>query len=274
MAQTSYGFATPKGIAGGLYDISPYAIDSRLNEELTGVLKYGVGVVKGSNPGTNVALPNQTSQEEDFEGITLNGFTTQHDLAGNVNIINNQTVGVLRYGRCWACVAEGVTPKYGDGLFMIPDGPEAGYFTNVIGDISPCLPINGRFIGPVSDGIAPVELFNSQSRIVLLEEPVEEPIEVTLVSAVADGESEAVTSTKITVTFDKVIEGLTAADFSLTDDTGSAVKGALTAVGGGVYELALTSVTTEGNVTLSLVNPDGYVVTGSPKTVAVYKATE
>lgn len=56
-AQTRYGYATPIGAPGGIVDLAPYAIDTFLNEEETGTLKFGMGVVQGSKPGTNVALP-------------------------------------------------------------------------------------------------------------------------------------------------------------------------------------------------------------------------
>ena len=41
--QTSYGYATPKGIPGGIYDLYHYPVDSRFNEEDSGKLRFGVG---------------------------------------------------------------------------------------------------------------------------------------------------------------------------------------------------------------------------------------
>lgn len=38
-AQTSYNFHTAHGVAGGLFDISPYTSDSRNNEEADGKVK-------------------------------------------------------------------------------------------------------------------------------------------------------------------------------------------------------------------------------------------
>ena len=54
--QTSYGNQTPKGVAGGIYDMFHYAVDSRFNEETDGVLRFGVGVVPGTLPGSSVKL--------------------------------------------------------------------------------------------------------------------------------------------------------------------------------------------------------------------------
>lgn len=158
--QTSYGFATPRGIAGGLFDLTPYSIDSRLSAEGDGVLKYGMGVVQGDNPGTNVKKPVAASTIAVFEGIALNGLSTQQNMVGEVAILENQTVGVLRFGRCWARVPDGVTPAYGNALHLIIAGANAGYFTNAEVDAGSIIAVNGRFIGPAQNGLAPAELFN------------------------------------------------------------------------------------------------------------------
>lgn len=59
--QKTYGYATSKGVAGGIYDMFHYPVDSRFNEEATGKLHFGVGVVTGKVPGSGVALPTSAS---------------------------------------------------------------------------------------------------------------------------------------------------------------------------------------------------------------------
>lgn len=152
--QTKYGFATSKGIAGGIYDMYHYPVDSRYNEEDNGVLRFGMGVVRGSLPGSNVALPTSASKAADFEGVIVNGFSNQHDLEGVVSILNNQNIGVMRKGRIWVALAEDAEPKYGDAVHLIVDGDEAGCFDTTGG-----VAIAGRFIGGPSNGVAPVELY-------------------------------------------------------------------------------------------------------------------
>ena len=94
-----------------------------------------------------------------------------------------------------------------------------------------------------------------------------------LLTAAADGAADTVTSTKIDLTFDTAIAGLKAEDITLTDGTGSAIKGAL--LGSGTYwSIALDSVLAQGNVSVAMASPSGYSITGSPKTVAIYKAAE
>ena len=85
-AQNRYGYSTPIGSAGGIVDLAPYAIDTFLNEEENGVMKFGLGVVKGSNPGVNIALPTEAATAGDFEGITTNNRTTEYDMDGNLAI--------------------------------------------------------------------------------------------------------------------------------------------------------------------------------------------
>lgn len=67
-AQTKYGYSTPIGAAGGIVDVAPHQIDTFLNEEENGVLKFGVGVVQGSKPGVNIALPEKACYRRQVRG--------------------------------------------------------------------------------------------------------------------------------------------------------------------------------------------------------------
>lgn len=155
-AQTKYGYATGRGIAGGIYDMYHYPVDSRFNEEENGVMHFGVGVVRGSIPGSNIVLPKEASTAADFEGVIVNGFDRQQDLEGKLYILKNQNVGVMRRGKIWAQVKDGDEPVYGAELHLIVEGEEAGKFSTNTG-----VKIAGRFIGDVSDGIAPIELYGT-----------------------------------------------------------------------------------------------------------------
>lgn len=162
-AQTTYNYSTPIGAAGGIVDLAPYAIDTFLNEEATGTMLFGIGVVQGSTPGTNIAVPTSDATADVFEGITTNNRTTSYDLEGELYIRNGASVGVMRYGRIYGRVAEDVEPAYGDAVYVITDGDEAGYLTN---DSGSGIAIKARFLGTVDTNaqVAPIELFNqSQS---------------------------------------------------------------------------------------------------------------
>lgn len=155
-AQTNYGFATGHGVPGGIYDMYHYPVDSRFNEEANGKLLLGTGVVTGTIPGSNVARPTAESKAANFEGVVVNGFTQQHDLEGNISVMNNQTIGVMRSGRIWARLANEAEPKYGDALHLIVDGDDAGCFATTGG-----VEVPGRFIGAASNGVAPIELYGN-----------------------------------------------------------------------------------------------------------------
>ena len=157
MVQTTYGFNTPIGQAGGLYDLSPVEIDAFLNEAADGALKFGMGVVVGTGVGTGVAIPTADSVAGDFEGIVVNRRTTENALDGGPVIKNKATVGVLRYGRIYGVLADGAAPTYGDAVYMVKSGEDAGCFTD---SSSSTIAIKGRFLGGASDGIAPIELFH------------------------------------------------------------------------------------------------------------------
>lgn len=181
-AQTRYCYSTPIGAAGGIVDLAPHSIDTFLNEEESGIMRFGVGVVQGSKPGINIALPDNKATASVFEGITTNNRTTEYDLEGKLHVRSGAAVGVMRYGKIYGRVADGVEPEYGDSVYLIIEGDEAGCFTNEApvakqADESddgkaptttetPAAPavtaIKARFIGGVdkSAQIAAIELFN------------------------------------------------------------------------------------------------------------------
>lgn len=169
-AQTRYGYPMPVGAAGGIVDTAPYSIVSRLNEEASGTMKFGIGVVQGANPGSGIAMPKAASTAAKFEGITTNNHHTEHDLEGSLNIRKSAAIGVMTYGRVYARVPDGVEPTYGDSLYLITSGDDVGCFTNEAAEASKegetatstTIAIKGRFLGGIDSTtkVAPVELFN------------------------------------------------------------------------------------------------------------------
>lgn len=157
-AQTSYNFATPKGVAGGLYDLSRHDVVSRRNEENDGVIKFGMGVVIGTTKGVQVKLPAAGATAGNFEGIVLNGFSTELDKDGKLVVTNDATVGVITYGKVWARIVADITPAYGDALYLVVSGDNAGLFTNASGENTMAI-TGAKFIGAKGTGdVAPVEL--------------------------------------------------------------------------------------------------------------------
>jgi len=88
---------------------------------------------------------------------------------------------------------------------------------------------------------------------------------VTLISVTANG-SASQTTTQLTLTFDKAINGLTAADITLSGVNG-VTKGTLS--GSNPYTLPISGFTASGTLSVT-VSKTGYTISGSPKTVAIY----
>lgn len=163
-AQTSYNLRTAHGVAGGLYDLSVHTVDTRNNEAADGKIKFGLGVVEGTVPGKNVTLPVAASTKAKFEGVVINSHAHEQDYKGDVTLRKSETVGVLTNGRIYVRIAEDTEPKYGDPLYLIKSGEEAGYFTNEeqstgesTNKVVTTIKLNGYFLGEkATDAIAPV----------------------------------------------------------------------------------------------------------------------
>ena len=79
---------------------------------------------------------------------------------GELLIQPKSTVGVLKYGRIWVRLAEGVTPKYGDPVYLVINGAGLGCFKTAA-DEANTLELNARFIGAKdTSNIAPIELYH------------------------------------------------------------------------------------------------------------------
>lgn len=82
----------------------------------------------------------------------------------------------------------------------------------------------------------------------------------------ANGASLTFTTTKLTLTFDEAVTGLTAEDITLSEGI---TKGMVTDKGYGVYELTVSGVKAEGSVTVT-VSKTGYMFTPASRDVAVF----
>ena len=161
MKQMNYGFSTPVGIAGGLYDLTGYVCDSFNNGENDGVLKHGMGVVTGDKAGI-AALPKDDSTLANFEGILLNGLITEHTMDGDVTVKEGQTVGILRQGRVWVRTTEEALPADKKAVLLVVKGDNAGLFTTSDdeGERGNTIAINAKFLSEKGSGnIAAVELY-------------------------------------------------------------------------------------------------------------------
>jgi hypothetical protein len=156
-AQTSYGFGFPKGVAGGLFDLSAHEVSTR-QAEGTGI-SFGIGVVVGTNKGTDVAVPTSSATATDFEGVVVhNSVMVEMDMAGKVGIDDKRTVGCLHHGKIWVKTGKDAAPAYKEKVYLITDGEEAGLFTTSA-DSSTKVELNAIYLGVTDDGIANAEFF-------------------------------------------------------------------------------------------------------------------
>lgn len=86
----------------------------------------------------------------------------------------------------------------------------------------------------------------------------------------ADG-SQRETTTRLTLSFSQDIDGLSAADITLTAGTTGAAAGNLTRIEQGKYELELSGITQGGEVSVK-VEKNGYEITPPSRTATIYKA--
>ena len=162
-AQLSYSYQMPQGIPGTIYDAGPHQIDSRANAEaVTGAMQLGMGVMQGDVPGKNVRRPATGDTLATFEGISMGGRVAQMTIEGEFAIRQHQTVGVMRWGRAWVRVESDIEIAYGEPVYLITTGVDAGLFTN---DATGNLEINAMFIGGLgSSNVAPIELYNQSNQ--------------------------------------------------------------------------------------------------------------
>lgn len=159
MAQTSYSYGTPRGIAGGLVDLNDYTIDARCNEADNGTLKFGMGVVTGTKAGANITVPTSAATAAQFEGVVTNKRTHEMAMDGSVSIAKNETLGILRRGRVYVRVKDGAAPEYGADLYLITGGANAGYFTTSDDDEETNkIKVGGYYQSEVADGIAAADI--------------------------------------------------------------------------------------------------------------------
>ena len=153
--QTNYGISSSKGVAGGLFDLSAHEVSTKQAEGAN--ISFGLGVVIGTNKGTDVKIPDSEAKSDDFEGVVVhNSVMVEKDMNNNVSIESKRTVGCLSYGRIWVQTGEKAAPDYKEKVYMITDGEEAGKFTTSE-DPSTKVEVNAVFLGESDTGIANAE---------------------------------------------------------------------------------------------------------------------
>jgi hypothetical protein len=163
-AQLNYNYGTPKGVPGGKFDIAFDEVVTRKNENEDGIMKYGLAVAVGTDAGNGIKIPVTGTTAAQIEGITIALPNTEQDMAGKVVVKKNASLSVMKKGNIWGRLATGATPTYGAKAYVIPEGDEAGTFTNAAdngksdsGKVE-YLDISATFGNASDDGIAVIVL--------------------------------------------------------------------------------------------------------------------
>ena len=163
MANTNYGYQTSPGVAGGIYDISPKTVVSRILDSAAGI-HFGQAVVKGTTEGVSVKAPTAGTTAADVEGVVTHTFTQPMDENGKVKFVENQTVGVMQKGKVWVRASSNATTvAYGAPVYLVIEDaatPEnVGAYTDTADTTSTKVQLtNAKFLTAVQDGIAVIEL--------------------------------------------------------------------------------------------------------------------
>lgn len=159
---TNYGYQTSPGVAGGIYDISPKRVESRILDSAEGI-HFGQVVVKGTTAGVSVKAPDSTSTAADIEGVVTHAFTQAMDETGKVKFIENQTVGVMQKGKVWVRTSSNATTiAYGAPVYVVTEDAttpkNVGTLTDATDSATKVQLTNAKFLTAVQDGIAVIEL--------------------------------------------------------------------------------------------------------------------
>ena len=159
---TNYGYQTSPGVAGGIYDISPKAVVSRILDSAEGI-HFGQAVVKGTTAGVSVKAPVAGTTETDIEGVVTHMFTQPMNENGKVKFAENQTVGVMQKGKVWVRVSSGATTvAYGAPVYVVTEDAatpkNVGTYTDAADSATKVQLTNAKFLTAVQDGIAVIEL--------------------------------------------------------------------------------------------------------------------
>lgn len=151
--QMNYGEPS-RGIPGLLYDRANYEAVTRRNGADDGKMFFGLGVVQGAEPGKDITLPATGATVDKFEGVVMYSANTEMDDGGAVLLHKGQILDVCQSGKLWVQLVDSVEPAYGQPVYLVIAGDDAGKFTPTKGTN---LTVKARFIGAAQNGIAPAQ---------------------------------------------------------------------------------------------------------------------
>jgi hypothetical protein len=146
MPQTSVADNMTIGIVGALADANLASVDSRVNEEASAEIPFGVMVVRGTAKATDALLLHTSAAVSAplLAGVVLySAAYAKPEELGDDGVKPNMTVGLLQKGRVYVLPEEAVEPGDDVRVRAVAGGSEqAGAFRTTADDTSDCIDIS------------------------------------------------------------------------------------------------------------------------------------
>ncbi len=146
-------------MSGILYDRADYTAVTRRNGADTGKLFFGCGVVQGTDPGREIALPATGATADKFEGVAVYGANVEMDDYGAVRLEKNQILDVCQAGKLLGALPDSSTRSTAMRCIFVVTGDDAGKFTSTASKDTN-IAIKARFLGAAVNGIAPAQFYD------------------------------------------------------------------------------------------------------------------
>ena len=239
---------------------------------LSGVTGVSKGTLSGSNPYilpvSGFTSDGTLSVAVAKSGYTINGSpkTVTYNIAATFNSVTANGSSTQTTTQLTLTFDKAITGLSADDITL--SGVNGVSKGTLSGSNPYTLPISGfAYEGTLSVAVAKSGyIINGSPKTVGIRYGTEGNTPVTLNSVTADGSSTTQATTQLTLTLDKTISGLSAADIILSGVDGVS-KGTLS--GSNPYTLLISGFTSNGNLNV-VVSKSGYYIYNSQKTVNIY----
>jgi len=159
MPQTSVADNMTVGIVGALADANLASVDSRVNEEASAEMPFGIMVVRGTDKATDALLLHTSAAASDslLAGVVVySAAYAKPEELGDDGVKPNMTVGLLQKGRIYVLPEEAVAPGDAVRVRAVVSGSEqAGAFRTTADDTDDCIDIS-KFARWITSGSSTV----------------------------------------------------------------------------------------------------------------------
>jgi len=145
MPQTSVAANMTVGIAGAIADANLASVDSRVNEEASAEMPFGVMVVRGTAKATDAKLLHTSAAASAplLAGVVVYSASyAKPEELGDDGVKPNMTVGLLQKGRVYVLPEEDVAPGDAVRVRAVVAGAEVAGAFRTSADAADCVDIS------------------------------------------------------------------------------------------------------------------------------------